>query len=820
MRKHTLGPTLLVLAAGLLLPATAAAQEADPAAVWAALNQLAIDPQQVAAVSGVTLERDLGRISLREGTIGFAPRVNGRVVLGAFRGRGVFSIAPRLPFEMQQLHFHTGGTALEVEFTEAVFVFSDSAYDELAQKLTLGAGDAGSLTKVLHDRSGDYKTNNRGREVVALGWGPRLLQAVTAEGPAPLDFFHAQMKTDKYDWVTFTFDHADLEEVSVGRWRRATWLSFPAGGRHPDEAFRDPNARELFRVQSQKLDIRVDDKGRLDGVAEVRLVSKVPGLRVLVFNLSPNLQASKITDSSGAALTYFQPQSPNDLWGDEYLAVVLPAPTQANQESTLRFEYGGEKVVTKEGSGVFFAQSSGWYPTYGYEFAQRYDFELTLSVPKKFTAVAVGEKVKEYEEGGYNITQWSSGKVPLAVAGFSFGNFRLREEKHGEVTVQAYITSQPDQYMKGIQTQVSTYTDESSSSGQGLNPELTALENLNPQRLSKNVLTEVSNSLKVFELYFGPYPYTKLSVTNIPWGYGQGWPTLLYVSSLTFIDSTQRHVLFGGRLSAADQLNITDRFRAHETSHQWWGHVVGWKSYHDQWLSEGFAEYSGLLYLYHRQGPKEFLEGLKLGREELLAKDQYGAVYNQIGPIYAGVRLSSDEHRRGYQTIVYTKGGWVLHMLRMLLLDFRAADPDERFKAMMQDFTKTHYNQGASTRDFQRIAEKYMTDTMDVDGNRKLDWFFNQWVYSTAVPHYEVSYQITPGAKGSKLAVSIAQANVPANFVMPVPIYVHQGKKSSRLGWLPVSGQGNSFEVELPYKVDKVTINEWEDILCTVNYKK
>jgi len=162
----------------------------------------------------------------------------------------------------------------------------------------------------------------------------------------------------------------------------------------------------------------------------------------------------------------------------------------------------------------------------------------------------------------------------------------------------------------------------------------------------------------------------------------------------------------------------------------------------------------------------------------------------------------------------------VLHMLRMLLLDFRAQDPDERFKAMMQDFTKTHFNQAASTRDFQHIAEKYMTDTMDVDGNRKLDWFFNQWVYSTAIPHYEVSYQITPGAKGSKLAVNIAQSNVPANFAMPVPIYVHQGKKSSRLGWLPVSGQGNSFEVELPYKVDKVTINEWEDVLCTVNYKK
>ncbi len=40
----------------------------------------------------------------------------------------------------------------------------------------------------------------------------------------------------------------------------------------------------------------------------------------------------------------------------------------------------------------------------------------------------------------------------------------------------------------------------------------------------------------------------------------------------------------------------TYRFIAHETAHQWWGNIVAWRSYRDQWLSEGFAEYSGILY--------------------------------------------------------------------------------------------------------------------------------------------------------------------------------------------------------------------------------
>ena len=194
-------------------------------------------------------------------------------------------------------------------------------------------------------------------------------------------------------------------------------------------------------------------------------------------------------------------------------------------------------------------------------------------------------------------------------------------------------------------------------------------------------------------------------------------------------------------------------------------------------------------------------------------------MYEEIGPIYAGQRLISSKHPGGYNTIVYTKGGWVLHMLRMLLYDFRAPEPDARFIQMMQDFTKTYYNQAASTQDFQRIAEKHMTKTMDVDGNGKLDWFFNQWVYSTGIPHYEVSYQISPGSKGSHLSVTIKQSNVPDSFVMPVPIYVHQGDKSMRLGWLPVLAPEGHFETDLPFTIDKVTINEWQDVLCRVDYK-
>ena len=39
--------------------------------------------------------------------------------------------------------------------------------------------------------------------------------------------------------------------------------------------------------------------------------------------------------------------------------------------------------------------------------------------------------------------------------------------------------------------------------------------------------------------------------------------------------------------------NVSTATLAHEVAHQWWGHVVGWKSYRDQWMSESFAELFG-----------------------------------------------------------------------------------------------------------------------------------------------------------------------------------------------------------------------------------
>ena len=36
------------------------------------------------------------------------------------------------------------------------------------------------------------------------------------------------------------------------------------------------------------------------------------------------------------------------------------------------------------------------------------------------------------------------------------------------------------------------------------------------------------------------------------------------------------------------------------------------------------------------------------------------------------------------------------------------------------------------------MVEKHMTPEMDVEGNHRIDWFFNEWVYGTEIPRYRV----------------------------------------------------------------------------------
>jgi len=183
-----------------------------------------------------------------------------------------------------------------------------------------------------------------------------------------------------------------------------------------------------------------------------------------------------------------------------------------------------------------------------------------------------------------------------------------------------------------------------------------------------------------------------------------------------------------------------------------------------------------------------------------------------------GQRIASSEtSESSYQNLIYSKGAYVLHMLHYQLMDPHNPDPDHLFKAMMQDYCKTFDNKAASTEDFKGIVEKHMTRGMDLEGNRKMDWFFNEYVYGTGMPQYSFHVTLTPTAGGkTSVTGSLERTGVPEPWKDVVPLYAHMGDKVVRLGTLGATHSTEPLKFVLDGKIDKLTINDYEDVLADV----
>jgi hypothetical protein len=777
----------------------------DAAATWSALSQAPFDSGKYADVEDVRLAKDRIHFTLVSGSIQFTQPANGGVFGAAFDGRGHIELDPPNPMEVQQLRRFTGKDKLDMDFTSATFSFNDDTFDQLSSKLHWGTAPGIQLAELYQKRQQDRE--DVGAEVIS-----RLFQGVFSADRKRTAFFLADLKTSEKGWVQVLVDASDPEAIMIGRfddWSNTTqfdtWMHFPAGNLTADQAFRDPVGLQDYDVPLYEIDGTVTPNAEFSATTRVHVKEHFAGESVLRFELDSNLRVASVKDPSGAALSFFQARergTRNNSYGD-YVDVFLPRPTTQGSSQVLEFTYAGKNVVRKVGTGNYFCQSDLWYPTpdfpSGTNFSARSNFNMTFHAPKQFQLVATGTKAGETTDGKMVVTTWKSDK-PLTVAGFAFGDYKVVSTDAGGVKVEVYANRVPDDNLAAIQQAVD------SSRG--------SIGNLSPEAMAGQMSTEVANAVRLFQGYYGPAPYPRLAVTNIEYSYGQGWPMLLYLSTLSFLDPTQRHML---NIPMQDELELSDFFRAHEVSHQWWGHRVAWKSYHDQWLSEGFAQFSGNLYVEYRQNWKEYLQRLEADKAQMSGTDLKGRSFESAGPIWMGERLASADSERAYAVDIYNKGGYVLHMLRMMLFDPTAQDQDAHFKAMMRDFTQTYGGKAASTEDFKAIAEKHMVSTMDVDGNHRLDWFFRQYVYGTGYAHYNFSTNIQQAGAGKwDVNGTITRSGVPDNWEDILPFYMHLSGKVVPIGWLLVHQNTASFDVTLPVKPDKVTMNDNDDILADV----
>jgi len=437
---------------------------------------------------------------------------------------------------------------------------------------------------------------------------------------------------------------------------------------------------------------------------------------------------------------------------------------------------------------------------------------MLFHVPKGLQVVATGTMVNQSNEGKITTTEWKT-ETPLPVVGFSLGEFETKEATvgtplSGQLTVDAYANKQRPDF-------VTTLAQELEDAHQ-------TLGSLDTTPMLANELSQGQVAAKIYTDYFGPLPFPHIALTQqSACDYGQSWPMLVYLPICGFFDITQQHFLgLGG-----ENLNKHMYWQVvtpHEVAHQWWGQTVGFRSYRDQWMSEGFADASASIFLQATSNkPNDFIHFWKEEHRILTEKNEFGFRPIDVGPVTMGTRLSSPKAGFNiYGDLVYPKGAFILHMIRMMM--WSPKDGDARFKATMHDFVSTYSLQAATTEDFKAIVEKHMTTSMDLEGNHTMDWFFREYVYGTDLPAYHFEGDATPSGDGWKLHFKLVQSNVDAKFANVVPIYLEfTDGEVFHLGQIaihgPIAVEQTVQLPKLPAPIKRVLINYNYDVLCTEN---
>jgi hypothetical protein len=335
-----------------------------------------------------------------------------------------------------------------------------------------------------------------------------------------------------------------------------------------------------------------------------------------------------------------------------------------------------------------------------------------------------------------------------------------------------------------------------------------------PADALKGLAREIENSIHFYEALSGPFPFQKLSVSQIPGTFGQGWPGLLYLSTYAYLpaEAQQR-----AGLSISGQEHFSELVPFHEVAHQWWGNIVGWDSYRDQWIDEAMANYLALLFADTQKRNDHSLRiWLTRYRDNLVDKiPETDHSFSDIGALELGSRLNASKSPLGFEQVIYSKGAWVMHMLHEELRQPAAKNPDERFQALLHNLMRNYSYRALSTADLQHEVEAVMTPAMDLEGGHSMEWFFEQWVRGTGIPRYRVEFTVHNTDKGYLVRGKLFQDDVPRSFLAPVPLYAGANAgHATYLGTVVAAGPETSFHFIAKTEPHKIIIDPQMTLLC------
>ena len=771
------------------------------------LRHLSLTPtKQYAADNLVVLGEDLsltltGSVFVAETEIG----VTGLVLLG----KGTMRFTPQPEAERGQVRIFSGDETLEAQFEAAFIRVHPESFNSRVS------------TSGLVEQAVDPDALEEAREVFdefiddsfTLDLSD-ISDRLWSLSPGVGDFL-AEVRTRRHGTLTYAQSGQQPEDISLQKRETSKIISlYPSARKRATQGryFADDAAVpvdvldyditasfEPLGTSQRSLQATPELLGcRIVGTT--RLAMRVKGLPIGAFSLrlADELEVTSVTSSEFGPLLFFRLRGQNNLF------VSLPSEVPGGTEFTVTVSYAGDlraqpleetwiasRAFLFEATALFgvgepryvYSSQTYWYPQA--RFPDYATATLELTVPPEWGVIASGSPL----DTNPPVTR-SPGEGPRR---FSFAAIQparylsaliSRFEDHTSPTRQVRLpddVTRPSVPRADGAVFYDTLTIDAQGSPRGI----------------EEIETVTNQTVDIASFYaslLGDIPYPTLTValtdSRLPGGHSPA-----YFAVMNHELPRSPGVYVSWKTDPVSFSNYPVFFLAHEIAHQWWGQAVGWKNYHEQWLSEGLAQYFAVLYAERVEGPKVFTDIIRQMRRWAMRN-------SDEGPVYLGYRLGHLEgETRVFRALVYNKGAMVLHMLRGLV-------GDDAFFAGLRRF----YHQWR----FQRAGTDALQLAFEIESGRSLSRFFDRWIHDTALPELRFSSHTETTANGEEIVLRFEQLTEQL-FDLPVSVDLTYRSGEEETVVVPVTDRVTEVRVPARGRVRRVGVNRDGAALATID---
>jgi hypothetical protein len=777
------------------------------------LFRLTVDPTRQFAARNFTVRAEDLEITLLDGSV-FMVKADDRVTGLVLTGRGVVRFQPTPETERAQVAIFAGSETLESRFDTAyVRTIDVNAHAELSQLVEVSL-DARALRRA-QDVLAVESVKTYVLDLGDLSRTPWSLLPGTGD-------FLLEVRTQRFGTLTYVRSGAEAEDIFVMDRSNEVNVSvyaskdrLAARGR-----FYGENDMDAYDVLDYDVDITyLAERKWIQGRSRMRLRTRGPLGSQLNVKLADSLAVHSVTSDKFGRLFSLRARGMN------LVVVHIPEPLPAGTELTLTIGYGGRlepQPPEREGLKVERAEEAGqpeftvalpgepaylyssrtfWYPQSPVSnFATA---TIRVSVPEELACLATGEPLDGFPRliggtGGAPRLRMFAFRADRPVRYLSFVVSRFLPV--GRFAVAFGGTPGPDEANRtseGVSGSAGPSAERPSGAGTDSSSASTSYESLaiaisaTPFQgaRARQLMDRAGNIAKFYQSVVGDAPYSSFSVALVDSDRPGGHSPAYFATLNQPLPDAQTV----WRNDPVEFRGYPDFYLAHEMAHQWWGQAVGWNNYHEQWLSEGIAQYFAALYAERHLDDAVF--------ERMLRQMRFWALeYSDQGPVYLGYRLGHvKDDGRIFRSLVYNKGALVLHMLRRLTGD------EQFFRGIRRFYTEARYR---------KVGTEALRLAMEAESGRSLERFFERWIHRAALPTLEFAYRIETVADGQEVVLRITQSG--DLFDVPVALTLQYADRRSVDVIVPVLDRVTDVRVKLDGRLRTVDINDDDGTLAEI----